>query len=407
MAERRGEQDKVKAQIAAIEQRVKNARKWWGTVAPRHIDPDQFVHLCLGMIRQGSDRLMQAVIQSPESFMVAVAECARLGLVPGDTYYFVPFRNNKQGVYEVTGIVAWQGEVDLIYRAGGVTSVHVQEVRANDTFIWRRGTMDLPHHVIHGPDGSAQEGLGDDEERGPLTGVYAYARMLGGGYSEPVIMSRGTVKKHYDAAKTHDFWGEWNDCPEKPWTVDMWRKTAVHKLYDLVPHSAEFQQDRLRMMAATERDRLAPPAIERPSAADDAFDGTRRVVLPGDGQEAADGGPGAGNGSSGDDDRKRALAKIHAIFREHHLGAKDQEDTRRAIITGLLTPEAAEFPLDYIQLSKLTPQVTIATAAALESWIEGKPGQDVTAGLVAYAGRVRESINRRRKAAAEAAEPQS
>ncbi len=403
VAVRRGdtaETDQFQADLALIEKRVQAARKWWGTVAPSHIDPDQFVQLCLGMIRQGQFRLRQAIVQSPETFMQAVAECARDGLIPGETYYFVPFKSFKlsqqagHDVYEVTGITAWQGEVDMIFRAGGVASVHVQEVRANDTFIWRRGTMELPHHVIHGPEASPQqEGLADDEERGVLTGVYAYARMTAGGYSEPVIMSRATVKKHYDVAKTHDFWGEWDKIVtgvEAPWTVDMFKKTALHKLYDLVPHSSEYMAERLRMVAAMERAGVtaAPPpapAIEQSPEPPVAGNGHRE--LP----ESPPPPPSAPQATvAGDKARAAAFGQINGIFAQCGLAGDAHEGTRRAVLTAMVT----DHPEDYADLSKMATADIAAAASALEQWVtEADAGdQPVLEQLVALAGRVRAAV---------------
>jgi hypothetical protein len=147
----------------------------------------------------------------------------------------------------------------------------------------------------------------------------------------------------------------------------------------------------------------------RPAGADDdAFAEYDPADTPGKGAAAADGDRGAADGAPGDDDRKRSLAKIHAIFREYGLGGRDQEVIRRAIVTGLLTPEKAEFPPEYIPLSKLTPQATAAVASALELWVDGQPkDEDIGAKLTFYGTRVTEGVQRSQAAAKAAAEPQS
>jgi hypothetical protein len=115
--------------------------------------------------------------------------------------------------------------------------------------------MELPLHEILANE-SGQVGLADEDDRGPLTGVYAYARLTAGGYSEPIVMSLSEVKKHEDVAKTDKFW-------RGPWRPDMFLKTAIHKLYDRVPHSQEYLAERIRAMSAEP----IPGADARPAPA--------------------------------------------------------------------------------------------------------------------------------------------
>jgi len=234
------ERDAQQAEVAGIEARVRAARDWFNTVVPSHIDGDQFIAMCIGALRRNHD-LMQAATLNPGPFMVAASECARLGLVPGETYHFVAFRNRDTGFSDITGIVDYKGEIDMIYRAGGVLSVHAQVVRAADKFVWRPG-MELPLHEIL-PNDSGQLGLADEDERGPLTGVYAYARLADGGFSDVIVMPLSEVAKHEAVAKTDKFW-------KGPWRPDMFLKTAIHKLYDRVPHSQEYLAERIRAMSA-------------------------------------------------------------------------------------------------------------------------------------------------------------
>lgn len=322
VARRKGEV----SETAAIEADIRKSREWFDTVAPKHIDAAQFVNLCLSQVRRGSNELKTACVQSPWTFMEAASECARLGLVPGETYHFVPFKDNKSHTYQVVGIVDYKGEIDQIYRAGGVRAVHVQAVRARDTFIWRPGQMQLPHHIIHAPEPPAdlkidedianamrqQEGLASDAERGPLTGVYAYAEMIDGGFSQPIVMSVSTVMKHRAVAKTDKFWGpKWP--AEGPWTEDMWNKTAVHKLFDRVPHSAEYLAERLRSAAAVVTD--TPPAV------------VGKVEPPA--VTAGDPEPPGADGEK----RAKALDDLRAVFKQHGItGAQSQA----VIVSGLL-----------------------------------------------------------------------
>lgn len=250
------------------------ARKWFATAVPSHIDPDQYLAVLLGVIRR-NDKLREAAEQSPDTMLIAAAECARLGLVPGETYHFVPFYNKKTSKHEVVGIIDYKGEIDLIYRAGGVESVHAEVVREHDKFLFRPG-MRLPEHEIAAnPHG--QIGLSDNRARGILTGVYSFARLRGGGLSQIVVMSVDQVAKHRAVAKTHEMWGpEWPD--ETEWTENMWLKTALHGLPKWVPTSPEYvgelwraavavtRQDTPLAIASAPADTDGPPALGRPQA---------------------------------------------------------------------------------------------------------------------------------------------
>lgn len=243
VAERDAEADEFAEQRKEVEERIGKAEAWFSKVAPAHIDADQYVHLAVGHIRKDS-RLAEAAIQNPASLMVALVECARLGLVVGDTYHLTHFKNRETGVPDIVGMVDYRGEIELIYRTGKVDAVICEVVRRSpaaakpDQFLWRPGML-YPEHEI------ADDGLADEKDRGPLAGVYAYARLVSGGYSPCIVMSPSQIAKHRKMAKTDKFWGpEWPN--EGPWTPDMWRKTDLHKLYDNVPHSVEYMQQMIR-----------------------------------------------------------------------------------------------------------------------------------------------------------------
>ncbi len=246
-------QDAENTELAAVQQRVRDARNWFTKVVPSHVDAEQFIALGLGQLSKDPE-LQKAAVRNPGSFMLALSHCARLGLIPGETYHLVAYSNKNTGVATITGIVDYKGEIDMIYRAGGVDAVYCHVIRAADDFAWRPG-MEIPLHTI-GANEHGQEGLADDDERGPRTGVYAYARLADGGWSTPVVMPRSEVMKHKAVAKTPKFWdGVWED--------DMWKKTAIHKLFDWVPHSTEYLRDRMRAQAAE-----LPPGVTQADVED-------------------------------------------------------------------------------------------------------------------------------------------
>ncbi|MCP3426006.1 recombinase RecT [Rothia sp. AR01] len=167
--------------------------------------------------------LANAAMSSPGTLMNALNEAAQLGLRPGTKEYYLTPRKNK-GRWEVLGVVGYQGEVNLMYRSGAVSSVIVETVHAQDAFAWDPGTMDRPEH--------APNWFG---ERGPLIGAYAYAIMQGGAVSKVVVTDQTRIRAAMDASAGSDSqYSPWKKHPRA-----MYLKTAAHDLAKWVPTSAE------------------------------------------------------------------------------------------------------------------------------------------------------------------------
>lgn len=223
---------------------VAQSAGWLGGLLPSHVDANSFVSLAKAHLRKDA-KLMQAASADPSGYMMALTECARLGLVPGDTFHIVPFKK-KGGGYDFTGIVDYTGEIELIYRAGAVSSVKAEIVYTGDRFSFSPD-MDRPHHEPNW--------FGD---RGEMLGVYAYAVMKDGSTSRVVVMSRDEVMRIKAVSKTAGF----SDSPWKLWEDRMWLKSAIHQLTKWVPTSAEYRREQLR--AAVEADNLRhaePPSV--------------------------------------------------------------------------------------------------------------------------------------------------
>lgn len=196
----------------------------FAAVLPSHVNPDTFVRVAQGALRRDRN-LAQAASKDPGSLMSALLEAARLGLEPGtDEFYLTP-RGGK-----VLGITGWKGEVELIYRAGAVSSVIAETVCANDVFEYQPG-QGKPHHVV--------DWFGD---RGQVRGAYAYAVMKDGAISKVAIVGPAEIKRAMEASGTAQ-------SSHSPWKTDfgaMVLKTAVHRLAAWVPSSAEYRREQLR-----------------------------------------------------------------------------------------------------------------------------------------------------------------
>ena len=237
---------------------VTQSAGWLGGLLPSHVEAGSFVSLAKAHLKKDA-KLFAAATRNPSGYMMALTECARLGLTPGDTFHIVPFENRRKNTVDFTGIVDYTGEIELIYRAGAVSSVKAEIVYQGDAFEFSPD-MDRP---LHKPDWFTN--------RGEMVGVYAYAVMKDGSTSRVVVMNKAEVMKVKAVSKTASF----NDSPWTLWEDRMWLKTAIHQLTKWVPTSAEYRREQLR--AAVEADNLRtgqpPVATVTEPPADEVVDG--------------------------------------------------------------------------------------------------------------------------------------
>lgn len=203
-------------------------RSDFGAVLPTHVNAEQWIRLTTGVLRRNA-KLAAVAAANPASVIAAMFDCARLGLVIGDTYHLVPFGN------EVVGIADYTGLIELMYRAGGVQSVHCEVVRARDTFHYEPGRDERPTHI--------PEWFGD---RGELVGAYAYAQLKGGGTSQVIVRSGVEIEQVRKVSRSSSK----ADSPWQQWPDRMWRKTVLRELMKFVPTSAEYREDQAARLAA-------------------------------------------------------------------------------------------------------------------------------------------------------------
>lgn len=216
---------------------VAQYRQDFSDVLPSHIRADTWVRLAQGVLKKGkrgSDgrtELEIAATNNPQAFILALREAARLGLEPGtDQFYLVP--RKVKGQTEVQGIIGWQGFVELMYRAGAISSVVAECVYTNDKFSYAPGVHERPQHDIDW----------DADARGELRLVYAYAIMKDGATSKVIVLNKRDIAR----IKTSS---QGADSPYSPWTTHepaMWLKSSVRQLAKWVPTSAEYIREQLR-----------------------------------------------------------------------------------------------------------------------------------------------------------------
>ncbi|MEV1331159.1 recombinase RecT [Micromonospora costi] len=235
---------------------VKQYSNDFASVLPSHVKADTWVRLAQGALKKGKRQsdgrfdLEVAASNNPGVFLAALLDAARLGLEPGtEQYYLTPRKVN--GRLEILGIVGYQGHIELMYRAGAVSSVVAEVVHERDVFRFQPGRDEIPHHEIDW----------DATDRGPLRLVYAYARMKEGGTSKVVVLNRAAIQ----AIKASS---QGANSEYSPWVkheAAMWLKSAVRQLQKWVPTSAEYRREQLRAAAEAQRVATAPTA---PAGAD-------------------------------------------------------------------------------------------------------------------------------------------
>lgn len=217
---------------------VQQYRSDFAAVLPSHIKPETWVRVAQGALKKGrkqGDRfeLEIAAQNNPGVFLASLLEAARLGLEPGTEQFYLTPRKVK-GQLEILGIVGYQGHIELMYRAGAVSSIVAEVVREHDDYQYDRGVDDKPTHRYPAFAGASS--------RGKLIGVYAYARMKGGAYSRVIELGQddiNTIKQSSQGANSE----------YSPWTKHeeaMWLKSAVRQLQKWVPTSAEYIREQMR-----------------------------------------------------------------------------------------------------------------------------------------------------------------
>jgi recombination protein RecT len=186
---------------------------------------------CAASALYKNNTLAATAMRNPESLLVALRDCARLGHQPGTDEYALTVRGGG-----VLGIEQYQGVIHRMYQAGAVLSVHAEVVTKQER-LERRDPLPPIHHV---PDG---DWMARDIRVPNLKGVYAYAILEGGVCSRVVVMGAAQVMTHREKAATKAIW-------DGDFGVSMWLKTGAHELEKWVPTSASYRQQRARADAA-------------------------------------------------------------------------------------------------------------------------------------------------------------
>ena len=206
-------------------------QKQMSLAMPKSMTPDRLTRIVMTECRKTPALLKCA----PESFYGAVLQCAALGLEPGSALghcYLLPFGNGKD-------------------RSGQIISLQAWTVHAQDTFNYQLG---LEPDIQHVPASTA--------DRGPVTHVYAVAKLKGGGIQFEV-MSRAEIEKVRSTSKAG------NSGPWASHWDEMAKKTVIRRLFKYLPVSieavraVEIDEKTDRGEATTDQDFLDAEFIEK------------------------------------------------------------------------------------------------------------------------------------------------
>lgn len=204
---------------------------------PKHMTADRLARIALTEVRK-APKLAQC---DQASFLGAIMQAASLGLEPGGALghcYLIPFENRRQNRIEVQFIVGYRGMIDLARRSGQIVSLEARTVHEADQFEVELG---LNSSVVHRP-------AWERADRGPMTFVYAVAKLKDGGVQFEV-MSRAEIEAvmrqsaGYKMAESTA--RKYSKEPDSPWHKhfeEMAKKTVIRRLFKYLPVSIEIQR---------------------------------------------------------------------------------------------------------------------------------------------------------------------
>lgn len=199
-------------------------------VMPKHMPPERILKIALSAASR-TPLLLQC---TPESILLAVMQCAQLGLEPNTPLglaYLVPYKNNRKvenqwiTTYEAQFIPGYRGLVKLAHQSGEITTVRSRVVREGDVFEVELGSDE---RLVHRPNLALDEGATLNQ----LVAVYAVAQFKNGA-TQFEVMSKAQV----DGIRTRSKASE-----NGPWSTDyeeMARKTVLRRLCKSLPLSTE------------------------------------------------------------------------------------------------------------------------------------------------------------------------
>lgn len=178
-------------------------------------------------ILESNSYLMKA---RPESIRNAIINVSLTGLTlnPALKYAYLVPRNSKEGLNIVLDI-SYIGMIKLLTDAGAVKNVDAGVIYSNDKYDFRKGSDPYFKH---------QPSLSN---RGEKVGAYAIAFLRDGGFQFE-ILGKDDIEK---VRATSESWKNEKGRQYSPWETwedEMWKKTALKRLFKLLPKTKFSEQ---------------------------------------------------------------------------------------------------------------------------------------------------------------------
>jgi recombination protein RecT len=188
---------------------------------PVHVKADRFARIVLTACR-ANEKLRQS---DETSFLACVLQAAQLGLEPNTPLqhcFLIPRMAGKH--MSTTLQIGYQGMIDLAQRAARA-SINVELVYKGEHFVYQAGDSPMLEHTPN-----------VDAPYRPVSEVrcaYAIATYADKSKTRRVV-PRWELDKAYSLRATKSDDGIWEKHPE-----EMMKKTAIRRLFKLLPKSAE------------------------------------------------------------------------------------------------------------------------------------------------------------------------
>ena len=202
---------------------------------PSVITPERFTRIATNAVAN-NPKMIQAVTESPRTFIGALMTCAQLGIEPNTPLgqgYLLPFNNynklTKKKEMQTTFQIGYQGVIDLCYRSGEVTMIQAHEVYEKDFFEYELGLDPKLKHIPY-------RGI----DHGDVIYFYAMFKTKTGatGFAcmstEEIVEHAKRFSKSFDHT-TGRFFG--------PWETDfiaMAKKTVLLQALKYAPKKSDF-----------------------------------------------------------------------------------------------------------------------------------------------------------------------
>jgi recombination protein RecT len=200
---------------------VSRMQNEWAKVLPECCTPKRFARVALSCINKNPE--MQTALQTPQgktSLMSAFMTCAEFGLEPNGRHaHLIPFRDNRNGGYQIQLIFDYKGIVELVRRSGQVKRIHASEVCENDVFEYDKG--EIQRHTI--------------DFRKPRGKAYAYYAEVA--FNDGSVQSEVMTIEDIEKIRARSKAGK-----AGPWVTDyaeMAKKTCFKRLSKWLPLSPE------------------------------------------------------------------------------------------------------------------------------------------------------------------------